>query len=187
MTLNTSLANHLLIAMPSVDDSFFNKSVIYICEHHVQGSVGLMINQPMKFPLGFVFEQLQIQPERDEKNYTPLLCGGPIQPERGFVLHRPFGEWSSSLALREDVTVTTSNDIIKAIAVDKGPEDALITLGFSMWEESQLEQEMLDNLWLVCPCTPELLYEVPFEKRWEYAGSSIGVDMNTLTVNIGHA
>lgn len=187
MALNSSLANHLLIAMPSLSDPAFKKSVVYVCEHHVQGSVGLIINRPMNFSMDIVFQQLHIEPTRQEQNKKPLLFGGPIQPDRGFVIHRPLGQWRSSLALRKDVTVTTSNDIIRAIADDIGPEDVLVTLGYTLWAENQLEQEMLDNSWLVCPFTSEILYDVPFDKRWEYAGQSIGVDMNQVLSTIGHA
>ncbi|KTC95962.1 YqgE/AlgH family protein [Legionella feeleii] len=187
MPINTSLANHLLIAMPSLKDPNFERSVIYICEHHIQGTVGLIINRPMQYPLGMVFEQMQIEPIRIEQNQKPLLFGGPIQPERGFVIHRPLGGWRSSLVLRDDVTVTTSDDIIRAIAADIGPKDALVTLGYAGWGENQLEQEVMDNAWLVCPYSAELLYEVPFSERWEYAGMTIGVKMGQLTSSIGHA
>lgn len=161
--------------------------MIYICEHHAQGTVGLIINRPMRFPLAVVFDQLNIQPVRSEQNNRPLLYGGPLQPDRGFVIHRPIGTWRSSLSLRDDVTVTTSNDIIRAIAEDHGPDDALITLGYVGWGENQLEQEVAENAWLIAPYSSEVLYEVPFEKRWEYAGLSIGVDMNQLITGIGHA
>lgn len=187
MGINASLANNLLIAMPSLNDPNFAKSVIYVCEHNEQGTVGLIINRPMNFPLGLVFDQLQIEPKRVESNHLPLLFGGPIQPERGFVIHRPFGGWRSSLALREGVTITTSNDIIRAIATDTGPKDVLVTLGYVGWGDHQLDQEVIDNKWLVCPYKAELLYEVPFAERWEYAGLIIGVKMNQLTSDAGHA
>jgi putative transcriptional regulator len=187
MAINTSLANHLLIAMPSLDDPNFTKSVIYVCEHHIQGTVGLIINRPMHYPLGLVFDQLHIEPKRVENNHLPLLFGGPLQPERGFVIHRPFGVWRSSLILGEDVIVTTSNDIIRAIAQDTGPKDVLVTLGYVGWGEKQLDEEVMENKWLVCPYRSELLYEVPFEERWEYAGLTIGVKMNQLTSSAGHA
>ncbi|MBA2656991.1 MAG: YqgE/AlgH family protein [Tatlockia sp.] len=187
MANNSSLANHLLIAMPSLSEPNFKHSVIYICEHHVQGTVGLIINRPMQFPLGLVFEQMQIEPVTIDQNKLPLLFGGPVQPERGFVIHRPLGGWRSSLALGDDVTVTTSNDIIRAIAQNKGPKDVLVTLGYAGWGENQIEQEVLDNIWLVCPYKAELLYEVPFSERWEYAGLTIGVKMNQLTDTSGHA
>ncbi len=187
MAINSTLANHLLIAMPSLHDPIFAKSVIYVCEHHTQGTVGLIINRPMQFPLGLVFDQLQIEPLRVENNRLPLLFGGPLQPERGFVIHRPFGGWRSSLALQEGVTITTSNDIIRAIATDCGPKDALVTLGYVGWEGNQLDQEVINDVWLVCPYTSELLYDIPFEQRWEYAGLTIGVKMEQLTSNSGHA
>lgn len=184
----SSLANHLLIAMPALRDPDFHQSVIYVCEHHVEGTVGLIINRPMVYPVSMVFDQLQITPDHPGRyKNTPLLFGGPNQPDRGFVIHRPLGAWRSSLALREDVTVTTSNDIIRAMAHDNGPKDVLVTLGYVGWDENQLEQEILDNIWLVCPFTSELLYDVPYEARWEEAGLSIGVHMNHLASDAGHA
>lgn len=187
MATITSLANHLLIAMPSLHDPNFEKSVIYVCEHQAQGSVGLIINRPMQYPLSIVFEQLEITPLHGEQNSTPLLFGGPIQPERGFVIHKQVGGWRSSLILQDEVTVTTSNDIIRAIARDTGPKDVLITLGYSSWTESQLEQEVVNNAWLVCPFKSEILYEVPFGQRWDYAAATLGIKMNQLVSNIGHA
>ena len=187
MSVNTSLANHLLVAMPSLNDPDFKQSVIYVCEHHTQGSVGLIINRPMDYPLGFVFDQLQIESGNSGQKDIPLLFGGPAQPDRGFVIHRPSGTWHTSLDLHDEVTVTTSNDIIRAIAVDSGPQDLLVTLGYTIWDENQLEQEMLDNVWLVCPFTADILYDVPFKDRWLYAGATIGVDMNQLVSSSGHA
>lgn len=187
MAIDTSLANHLLIAMPSLADPNFKHAVIYVCENHAHGTVGLIINRPMEFPLSLVFDQMKIEPMHESQNHQPLLYGGPIQPERGFVIHRPSGGWRSSLSLRDDVTVTTSNDIIRAIASDMGPKDALVALGYTGWAEHQLEEEIMSNSWLVCPYKAELLYEVPFHKRWECAGLSIGVKMNQLTSVMGHA
>lgn len=187
MTTISSLGNHLLIAMPSLHDPNFEKTVIYLCEHRPEGSVGLIINRPMQFSLSLVFEQLEIEPIRIEQSCLPLMFGGPVQPERGFVVHKHLGDWRSSLFLQDDVTVTTSNDIIRALAEDKGPKDVLVTLGYSGWVEEQLEKEILNNLWLVCPYRSEILYEVPFEDRWEYAGSTLGVKMNQMNISAGHA
>lgn len=187
MALNTMLANNLLVATPLHGNPLFEKAVIYVCEHQIQGAVGLIINRPMQFPLGLVFDQLKIEPIHVEINRRPLLFGGPIQPERGFVIHRPLGGWRSSLALREDVTVTTSNDIIRAIAQDVGPKDALVALGYVGWRENQLDKEIVDGSWLVCPYKAEILYEVPFEERWGYAGLTMGVKMNQLIPGAGHA
>ena len=188
MISNMLLANHLLIASPSQHDPNFEHTVIYVCEHHVQGTVGLIINRPMKHSLGVVFDQLHIElPHTDKKN-VPLLFGGPIQPERGFVIHRPFGHWQSSLALLpNEVTITTSNDIIRAIAHDKGPQDVLVVLGYVGWTGNQLEKEIMMDSWVVCPFKPELLYDVPFDSRWEAAGLSLGIHMNELTLGAGHA
>jgi putative transcriptional regulator len=187
MSVISSLANNLLVAMPSLHDPNFERTVIYVCEHHEQGSVGLIINRPMQVKLGIVFEQLQIEPNRLEQNRLPLLFGGPVQPERGFVIHKQIGSWRSSLFLQDEVTITTSNDIIRAIAEDIGPKDVLVTLGYSGWTDNQLEREVMDNLWLVCPYKKEILYEVPFEDRWEYAGMTLGIKMNQLSASSGHA
>lgn len=181
-----SLANQLLIAVPSLTESEFNHSVIYVCEHHTAGTVGLMINRPMPYSLNLVFDQLHLESKSDEKKRPPLLFGGPLQKERGFVIHRPFGEWRSSLSLNDDVTITTSNDIIRAIAEDSGPKDLLVVLGFVSWDQHQLEQEVINNSWLVCPFTPEILYDVPFKDRWNEAGLAMGVNMKRLTSNVGH-
>ena len=163
MATISTLTNNLLIAMPSLHDPNFERTVIYLCEHHEQGSVGLIINRPMQFALSIVFEQLEIEPIHVETNRMPLLFGGPVQPERGFVIHKQTGGWRSSLILQDEVTVTTSNDIIRAIAQDKGPKDVLVTLGYTAWIGDQLEQEVMDNVWLVCPYKSEILYEVPFQ------------------------
>lgn len=188
MAFDTLLANHFLVAMPKLVDTPFERSVIYICEHHTQGTVGLIINRPMKYPLSMVFEQLHIEKPRQDQGSLPLLYGGSVQPERGFVIHRPMGVWHSSLSLLADeVAVTTSKDIIQAIAENHGPKDALIALGYTGWGEKQLEEEVMKNIWLVCPFNSELMYDVPFTQRWEYAGHMIGVNMNQISSGEGHA
>ncbi len=183
------LANHILIATPSMQNPDFAQSVIYVCEHQTHGTVGLIINRPMKHSLGLVFEQLNIVPNSAEKNQLPLLFGGPSQPDRGFVIHRPFGHWNSSLELLPNhVVITTSNDIIRAIASNTGPKDALVALGHVVWTDEQLEDEIIhQGSWLVVPFKAELLYDVPFVDRWEAAGMSIGVHMNELVLGAGHA
>jgi len=183
----TSFSNHLLIAMPRMDDPNFKHAVIYVCEHQTQGTVGLIINRPLQFQISLIFDQLKIQPIENHLSTRPLLFGGPLQPERGFVIHKQIGTWQSSLVLQDDVTITTSNDIIRSIAVDKGPLDLLVTLGFTAWNAQQLEEEIKNDVWLVCPFKSELLYEVPFDQRWTYAGSLLGVNMNQLTSHSGHA
>jgi len=187
MALTNNLNNHLLIAMPQLGDQHFHHAVVYICENQSEGTVGLIINQPLQMPMGLVFQQMDIVPDNEAISTRPLLFGGPVQPERGFVIHRPEGTWRSSLMLQEDVNITTSKDILRAIAENKGPSDALVTLGYAGWGENQLEEEIIANMWLVCPYTPELLYDVPFDQRWEMAGRSIGVDMFQIGSHTGHA
>ena len=184
-----SLANHFLVAMPAMDDIVFAQSVIYVCEHHEQGTVGLMVNRPTEYPLSLIFDQLHIASAHENMRHKPLLFGGPLQPERGFVIHRPCGKWRSSLPLVEpDVTITTSNDIIRAMADDKGPKDVLVALGYVGWQSAQLEDEIIHDSWLVCPFKPELLYEAPFEERWRLAGLTLGVHMEQLiSGGSGHA
>lgn len=179
--------NDLLIAMPSLSDPIFKRAVVYICEHQEQGTIGLIINKPLEFSLKFIFEQLSIQVKDNIQETMPVLLGGPLQMERGFVVHKPFGRWRSSLILQEDVIVTTSNDIIHALANNIGPKEVLVTLGYSGWASNQLEQEVIDNKWLICPYQPALLFEIPFDERWHYAGLSIGVDMNQIVPGEGHA
>lgn len=179
-----SLKAHLLMAMPSVIESPFEHSVIYVCEHQDEGAVGLIINKPLPYPVGFMFEQLNIESSSAKEQDRPLLLGGPLQPERGFVIHRPEGNWRSSLVLDDDVTITTSNDIIRDMAIDKGPKDALVALGFTAWGAGQLDEE-LEQQWLVCSESTSILYEVPFENRWEEAARSIGLDDMSQLVSTG--
>lgn len=183
----TSLNNQLLIAMPSLLDPAFGKTVVYVCEHNSQGAVGLIINRPLNYQLSYVFEQMNITSHCVDSDTMPLMFGGPVQPERGFVIHRPMGVWRSSLNIDNDVTVTTSNDIIHALAEGKGPKDALVTLGYTGWSENQLEQEVVDNSWLVCPFSPAILYNTPFDQRWEIAAKTLGVDINFISSGEGHA
>lgn len=187
MIENSSFSNTMLVAMPALSDPAFHHAVIYVCEHRLEGAVGLIINHPMQFAISMIFDQLHVEPIRVQLSQTPLLFGGPIQPERGFVIHRQTGLWQSSLHLNENVIITTSNDIIRAIARDEGPKDLLVTLGFTGWGSSQLEEEIKKDAWLVCPFKPEVMYDVPFDERWKYAGSLLGVDMNKLGAYGGNA
>lgn len=187
MTMHTLLNNHVLIAMPSLFETSYKQAVIYICEHQDHGTVGLIVNRPTKHPLTMVFEQMHIDNITEDQHKKPVLFGGPIQQERGFVLHRPAGHWRTSTPLEDGIAVTTSSDILYSIAAGDGPTDSLVMLGYVGWDESQLEKEVLNNNWLICPYRSELLYEVPFEKRWEYAASTIGVKVDQLVSNSGHA
>ena len=185
---NSYLTNQFLIAMPNLMDPNFFHSVTYICEHNAQGAMGIVINQPVELTLGELMAQLQIHSDDPEQSAQTIFRGGPVEPERGFVLHRPRGHWESSLTITDDMTLTTSSDIISAMARHSDtPDDALITLGYAGWGAGQLEQEMLDNAWLSGPADPEIIFHTPTEKRWEAAAQLVGVDIHQITGEAGHA
>ncbi|NDH66478.1 MAG: DUF179 domain-containing protein [Gammaproteobacteria bacterium] len=188
MSAPMALANNFLVALPSVNDIIFSQALIYICEHHERGTVGMIVNRPTGHPASLMFEQLGISTQMATDHHIPLLFGGPIQADRGFVMHRPTGHWQSSLSLVPDeVTITTSNDIIRAIADGTGPKDLLIVMGYVGWENGELEREIVkQNAWIVCPYKSELLYEVPYAERWKAAAQTLGVNMDNLT-DLGHA
>lgn len=184
-----SLKDHFLIAMPSMADPRFSHSVIYICEHSPEGAMGLVVNLPLNISLGDILLNLNITTKDETINRLPVLAGGPIQQERGFVLHRPFAgqQWESSLSLTQNISVTTSKDILLAIASHKGPKDMIIALGYASWEAGQLEKEIAQNTWLCGPADPQVLFNVAPENRWRAAGALLGVDMDCMSTEVGHA
>lgn len=188
MSTVMTLANHFLVAMPTLNDIIFSHTVIYICEHHDRGTVGMIVNRPTGYPATVMFEQLGISEISDQAKQLPLLFGGPVQADRGFVMHRPTGHWQSSLSLVPDeVTITTSNDIVSAIAQNAGPKDVLIVMGYVGWDKKELEREIVkNNTWMVCPYKAEILYEVPYAERWKAAAQTLGVNVDNLTGS-GHA
>lgn len=184
-----SLKDHFLIAMPSMADPRFIHSVVYVCEHSPDGAMGLVINLPLNISLGDILSNMNITTEDESINQLPVLAGGPIQQERGFVLHRPFAgqKWESSLSLTQQISVTTSKDILFAIANHKGPKDVIIALGYASWEAGQLEQEISQNTWLCGPASPQVLFDVAPENRWRAAGALLGIDMDYMSADVGHA
>ena len=183
----TYLTNHLLIAMPSMADPNFTQSVTYICEHTDDGAMGITINRPLDISVGEVFRQLDIATERPALDEMPVHSGGPVLPERGFLLHRPRGQWDSSLAVTDTVAVTTSQDILAAMAQGNGPDDVLFCLGYAGWEAGQLEQEMAENAWLTAPAEEHILFDTPSAQRWNEAARLIGIDVSLLGHSSGHA
>jgi putative transcriptional regulator len=183
----SSLTDHFLIAMPSLADPNFEQTVTYICEHNEDGAVGVIINRPLTMQLANIFEQMAITSEHDAINAAPILYGGPLQQDRGFVLHRPRGKWRSSLDSTSEITVTTSQDILEALANDDGPDDFLIALGCAAWAPEQLEAEYKENAWLSCPASPDILFNTPFGERWRTAAKIIGVDLSLLSPGSGHS
>ena len=187
MTDNINLNNHFLIAMPNLTDPYFTHAVTYICEHNANGAIGIVINQPLQVGLSEVFQQMEIETTDKEIGTLPVLCGGPVHPERGFVIHKPNGKWRSSIEMNNEIAVTTSRDILQAIADKKGPTEVVISLGYASWTAGQLEQEISNNFWLTAPADTEILFKLPFAERWHAAMGLLGIDPNFLTSDIGHA
>lgn len=182
-----TLTDHFLIAMPSLNDGFFNHTVTYICEHDENGSFGIIINQPTGISLKQILSEMKIEPDEDYNGEQPVFLGGPVDQGRGFILHRPPGSWQSSLKVNEEVALTTSKDILQAIARNEGPEDTIIALGYAGWAAGQLEDEMASNTWLSCPADQQIIFNTPVEERWQAAAKLIGIDLSLLSSDTGHA
>jgi putative transcriptional regulator len=188
MTWQNSLTNQFLIAMPAMEDPNFTQTVTYICEHNEQGALGIVINRPMsEIHLGDLLEQLDVSPKQPDVAKRPIFAGGPVQPEHGFILHRPARSWESTLQIDAQIGLTTSQDILTAIADGEGPGEALIALGYAGWGAGQLEQELADNAWLSVPVNYEVLFHVPAEQRWQQAAALLGVDLSLMSSDAGHA
>jgi len=181
------LTNHFIIAMPSLMDENFNQAVTYICEHDDNGTFGIIINRQSEISLDDVMQQMKIPYQPDKANIEPVFNGGPVQANRGFILHRPTGNWDSSLIINDSVALTTSRDILEAIASNRGPDDNIIALGYAGWGPGQLEQEMAANTWLSCPAEEQIIFSTPVAERWQAAANLIGVDLQLLSNDAGHA
>ncbi len=187
MNATTPLANQFLIAMPGLGDPNFFRTVTLICEHSAEGAMGIIINRPIELALREVFQQLEIENPDTLAARQPVYFGGPIQNNRGFVVHEPLGTWESTLAVSETLGVSTSRDILQAIANREGPKQFILALGYAGWGPGQLEQEIADNAWLSVPATSEVLFKTPPEARWAAAAHLLGVDVTRLCGDAGHA
>ena len=188
MTLvEDNLANQLLIALPALADPNFSRTVALICQHDAQGAMGVVVNRPSEYTLGQVFSQMGIESADQALCAQVVLHGGPVHPERGFVLHDGEREWDSTLAVAQGLYLTTSRDILEAMAAGDGPAHAVVALGCAGWGEGQLEHELGENTWLTAPPDTELLFELPLERRWQTAAGRIGVDLFRMTDYSGHA
>lgn len=183
----TYLADQLLIAMPQLEDKYFSNTVTYICEHTAQGAMGLVINHKTDFTLGLILEQLNISPTSPLINDIPLFRGGPVQPDRGFILHSSEASYESSMKVSDEVKVTTSKDVLEAIANNTGPQKYLIALGYAGWGPGQLEKEMSENIWLSGPSSHSILFDMPVENRSQAAAQLLGVNLGSLSMQAGHA
>ncbi len=181
------LVNQFLIAMPAMDDPNFAQTVTLVCEHSERGALGIVINRTLPMTLGEVFEQLSLDSTRSRVNDQPVLRGGPVQTERGFVLHSPAGKYESSLPFSDRMHLTTSRDILDALAAGEGPDSAVIALGYAGWEAGQLEDEMARNAWLTVDADERVLFGTPIEQRWSAAARLLGIELVSLSSDAGHA
>ena len=182
-----SLENQLLIAMPAMGDPFFDRTVTYICEHNDDGAMGLITNLPVGLTLNELLEQVDSEKPKLPSLEQSVLTGGPVAQERGFVLHSPQNCWSSSLALSEDVMITTSKDILMALGTEQAPPQFMVTLGYAGWAPGQLEKEISENSWLTTPADTDILFNTPIKDRWLKATEKLGIDIAHLSSDIGHA
>jgi putative transcriptional regulator len=181
------LTHHFLIAMPNMADPHFARTLTYICEHNEQGALGVVINKPIDMNLATLFERVDLELKDRRIADLPVYFGGPVQSDRGFVLHQPVGSWSSTLAVRDRIGLTTSRDILEALAMRTGPEKLLVTLGYAGWAAGQLEHELRQNAWLTVEARGEIIFELPAEERLAAAMALLGIDFASLSDEAGHA
>jgi len=184
-----NLANHFLIAMPSMTDPIFGGAVVYICEHNDKGVLGVVINKPTDMTMDVLFDRIDLKVADGLRAALdePIMFGGPVQDDRGFVLHSPGGRYSSSLAVTDDVAFTTSIDVLEAVANGSGPRRMLVSIGYAGWSPGQLEEEIARNGWLTVGADARVLFDLPIEERYTAAIKLLGIDPLMLATEAGHA
>lgn len=185
-----NLANHFLIAMPSMEDPVFGGTVVYVCEHNENGVLGVVINKPTDMTMQVLFERIDLEVSSAADRHMesePIMFGGPVQDDRGFVLHTPGARYSSSLTVTNDVAFTTSIDVLEAVARGRGPERMLVSIGYAGWSPGQLEDEISRNGWLTVAADPRILFDLPVDERYSAAMKLLGFDPLMLTSEAGHA
>lgn len=176
--------------MPTLADPNFERTVTLVCQHDEEGALGVVINRPLGVSAGVILRQLDIAQTPDHIDESPVFRGGPVQPELGLILHEKTaatGDWDAMIEISDQISLTMSIDILQAMARDEGPKRALIALGYAGWGPGQLDDEMAQNSWLSVPATSEVIFDTPTDKRWDAAARSIGVDLNLLSSQSGHA
>ena len=184
---STSLAHHLLVALPSLAEAPFARSVALICQHDENGTMGVLVNQPTDYTIGEVLAQMDITTDDEALRVRVVLNGGPVHPERGFVIHDDARAWESSLPVGDGLFLTTSRDILEAMARGDGPANALVTLGCAGWGEGQLEGELAQPGWFISKADPSRLFGMEPEDRWAGAFELEGIDPAMLAISSGHA
>lgn len=191
-----NLTNHFLIAMPGMQDDIFSRSVVYVCEHSERGALGLIINKPGEINLADLFHRVELPLERPDLGVQPVFYGGPLQTERGFVLHDPVTAeglapeqslYASTLTVPGGLEMTTSRDVLEAMSIGGGPRRVLITLGYSSWGEGQLEAEIAGNSWLTVDADSQVIFDAPVEQRYDRALGLLGLQAWMLSPDAGHA
>lgn len=189
-----NLTNHFLIAMPALEDALFGKSVVYVCEHSPRGALGLVINKPSDINLNTLFGKVDLSLRRLDLSNNPVFQGGPVQTERGFVLHEPIYVgpeqetlYASTMLIPGGLEMTTSKDVLEALASGNGPKKVLITLGYAAWGEGQLEAELGENSWLTVDANREVIFDTPVAERYERALSLLGLQSWMISSQVGHA
>jgi putative transcriptional regulator len=186
-----NLTNHFLVAMPGMKDPYFQNSVIYVCEHNDEGAMGLMINAPIDITIGKMLEKVAVQPVHPQLHIDslekPVLSGGPVSEDRGFILHNPKDHYESSIQMTDQISVTTSRDILSVLGTEAEPNSYLVALGYAGWEAGQLESELSENSWLTVEADPDVMFDTPINERWQKAVQMLGIDAVQLSSEIGHA
>ena len=180
-----NLKHHLLIAMPQMHDSWFSGTVTYLCEHNAEGAMGVVLNKPLKIKFSDVCDQLEIT--RLPEVNPMVLSGGPVNQENGFILHRDKGDWGATLAVEDNIHLTSSKDILEAIAADRGPDSFRMGLGYAGWSAQQLDDEIKDNAWLIAEASPELLFDTRSDRLYPAALASLGVSDSIIGGDAGRA
>lgn len=184
---SVNLTRHFLIAMPAMTDPHFSKTLTFICEHNDRGALGVIVNRPIDMTLHALLEQIEIARPSDACKSVPVHYGGPVQIDRGFVLHTPAGPWQSTLTVGEEIGLTTSKDILEAVARGEGPRQILVSLGYAGWAPGQLEHELAQNAWLTVNADTRILFETPAASRYEASLNLLGIDLAMLSDDAGHA
>lgn len=192
-----NLTNHFLIAMPGLEDALFSKSVVYVCEHNSKGALGLVINKPADMDLKALFEKIDLPMERSDLQASRVFQGGPVQTERGFVLHEGLDVpgavdsksslYASTMTIPGGLEMTTSKDVLEAIASGSGPRKVLVSLGYSAWAGGQLETELGENSWITVDADPRIIFDTPVDQRYDQALALLGLQAWMISTQAGHA
>ncbi|WP_374538025.1 YqgE/AlgH family protein [Chitinimonas taiwanensis] len=182
-----NLTRQFLIAMPAMADPIFAKSLVYVVDHNPEGAMGVIVNRPIGMDVRTLFEQVDIELQREDVAEQQVYFGGPVQTDRGFVLHQPLGNWQSTMSIEDELGLTTSKDVLLAVGSGAGPDRLFVTLGYAGWDAGQLEGELAQNAWLTVEADIEVVFSLPSEQRYEAALKLLGIDMAMLSETAGHA